>query len=714
MNLVRFIKILMKKIIYIIAIPVVVGAIVFFLTKDMPSLYESEATVFTGVTSNSGLSVEAVRVDNFAAQNEYNNMLTILNSNSLKEEVALRLLVQHLMLEKPQKEILSDESYNKLKESVPDDVKKLIVKGNSEKSYQNLLSYIKQDDSNYLYKLLNHWHPHYSLNALSTVKCTRLTTSDVVKIYYSCEDAGVCYNTVKFIADIFIKRYSVIKNSQTSSAVDYFEQKLQEAAKKLEESEDKLLIFNVDNDIINYEEQTKQITTQLEKIELTLQEVKMSFQASQAVLLKIENEVRSRFKINLRNKSVLSIRQDLVDVNNEIAKIELDPSESAGQNIVRLKQQKNRLEEKLETKIDSLYMYESNGQGMETYKLLDQWIASVKEYEESNAKFKSMQIRRVEFMEEFKKFAPLGATLQRYNREIEVNENEYLNTLQHLGLARQKLKNTDMVSNMKIMDAPKMPITSLPSTKSSYIIIAALFSVIFYIVILFLVELMDHSIKNTQRLTQLTGLEIPGAFCIHNNKKFINTEGISEKAAIYLVEKIYEICPSMKSIVIQLLSFWSDEEKKYVAEFIQKKIIERGLTCEILNFSSNAEPNEENQKSEINPGSILQYSSYQELISDKNINADLVINIVDPISEGIQNVPILNTANISFVVFNAGTTWNEADSFNLEKIKKIIKHDIFAVLTYAQPDDLEVMYGEIPKKRSKFRKMIKKNITKYT
>lgn len=713
MNLVRFIKILMKKMIFIIAIPVVVGFVVFFLTKDLPSMYETETSVFTGVTSNTGLSVEVVRVDNFAAQNEYNNILSILNSTSLKEEVALRLLTQHLMLDKPQKEIISEESFLKLKESVPAEVKKLIVKGNAEKSYQNLLAYIKQDDSNYVYKLLNHWHPHYSINALSTVKCARLSTSDIVKIDYSCDDAGICYNTVKLFADIFIKKYSVIKNSQSSSAVDYFELKLQQASQKLEESEDKLLIFNVQNDIINYEEQTKQITTQLEKIELTLQEVKMSFQASQAVLLKIENEVRNRFKINLRNKSVLNVRQELVAINNEIANKEIDPAESSAQELLRLKQQRNILEEKLETKVDSLFMYESNGQGMETYKLLDQWIESVKEYEQSNAKFKSMQIRRVEFMNEFKKFAPLGATLQRYNREIEVNENEYLNTLQHLGMARQKLRNTDMVSNMKIMDAPKMPITSLPSKKNLYIIIAALFSAIFYILIVFLVELMDHTIKTPQRLKQLTGLEIPGAFCIHNNKKFLNTEAISEKAAVYLVEKIFEISTDLKSIVIQMLSFWSDEEKMFVAQFIQKKIVERGLSCQILSLSTDTDVKDDNSI-RINTEQFIKANTYQQLIDENQINADLIINIVNPVSEGIQNVKILDTANVSFIVFNSSTTWNEADSFNLEKIKKIINHNIYAVLTYAKPDDLEVMYGEIPKKRSKFRKLIKKSITKYT
>jgi hypothetical protein len=44
----------------------------------------------------------------------------------------------------------------------------------------------------------------------------------------------------------------------------------------------------------------------------------------------------------------------------------------------------------------------------------------------------------------------------------------------------------------------------------------------------------------------------------------------------------------------------------------------------------------------------------------------------------------------------------------LEKLNKLINTNVFAVLTRAIPDNLEEMYGEIPKKRSFFRVFIKK------
>jgi hypothetical protein len=166
--------------------------------------------------------------------------------------------------------------------------------------------------------------------------------------------------------------------------------------------------------------------------------------------------------------------------------------------------------------------------------------------------------------------------------------------------------------------------------------------------------------------------------------------------------------------VIQLLSFWSDKEKLFVADLIYKKFIEKGLSCEILNFSSDSGSEGESQQTIITPDLMKVFTSYQQLIDEKGFNSDLYISVVGPISEGVQNVPILNTAGISFIVFNATDTWNDADGFNLNKVRKLIKHEIFAVLTYAQPDDLEVMYGEIPKKRSKLRKLVKKSLTKYT
>ncbi|MEI7502343.1 MAG: hypothetical protein WCJ61_03580 [Paludibacter sp.] len=716
MNVIKFIKILIQKFKYIIILPIVVGGIVFYLTKDMPVSYESEATIFTGITSNSGLEVVATRVDNIATQNEYNNVLTILKSDLLFEEISLHLLTQHLMLQKAKKDIISEKAYKQLKENTPDKVKKLIVKGNFEASNSKLKGFIQQDEKNYIYHLINYSNPYYGITSISRLKVERLNSSDLIKLTYESDDAGIAFNTVKYASEIFIKQYSLLKSNQSSSAVAYFQQQLDEISKKLEEAENRLLAFNTDNTIINYYEQTEQVTTQQEKIEIRLQEVKMECEAAEAVLIKLEKEVELRFKINLRNKEVIGIREQLVDYNLQITRSEGDEKIDKSK-INQLKSIRTSIEKKLENKIDSINLFENKSQGIESQKILGEWLDAVKNYESYSALYKSMKERQIEFMKQFKKYAPIGATIKRIEREIDVDEREYLNILNQLGLAKQKQQNTDMVSNMKIMDEPKFPINSIPSKNKLYVIIAALFSVIFYILGLFIVELMDSRIKTPSLLKKLSGLDVIGAFCTYENKKFINTEKITEKAAMFIFEKIKLLSAEKeKPFVIQILSNWTGSGKSFVTGIIDSEIQKHGFTTHLLNFdevslqndiTANAESVEVTNETKSN-NQISMFDSYSDLIANRKIHTDFVISTIPSVSNGIDNSVLINTADLNLFVVDANTTWVEADNYNLNKLKQLIQNHFFAVLTKSVPDNLEEMYGEIPKKRSFIRVFVKK------
>jgi polysaccharide biosynthesis transport protein len=719
MNIIKFLKIIYSKIIYLTIIPLLVGGLVFFLTKDLPVKYTTSSTIFTGVTSNSGLAVDAIRVDNVATQNEYNNIMTMLKSNTLFEDISLHLLAQHLMLSKPDKEIISEKSFNELKQSVPDKVKKLVVKNNFEKTYENLKNYIKQDEKNYIYRLMNYGNKFYSIQAISTLKAERLTNSDLIKLSYESEDAGICFNTVKFATQIFVEHYSVLKISQSSSAVAYFEQKLKEIGAKLDVAEQKLLDFNIDNDVINYYEQTEQVTTQQEKIEVRLQDVKMEFEASEAVLAKLEHEVEKRYNINLRNSIILQIREQLVNLNEAITSIELDNKNPNRSKLPELRSKRSQVENTLENKIDSMNIFDSKSQGIESQKLLTEWLEAVKNHESYAALYKSMKLRQIEFMKQFKKYAPLGATIKRIEREIDVYEREYLSILHHLGLARQNQQSIDMRSNMKILDDTKFPINSIPSKKKLYVIIAVLFTVIFYLLAVFIIELMDARMKSPSLLKTNTGLDVIAAYTVKNkrNKKYINTEIIDHRASLLLFEKVRKLSiNNSKPFVVQIFSSWDSAGKTLVASQLSAEIEKHNFSASLVSFCSDESDLKQADKGESQEitvqnffSEINKFENYTAFISDKNIATDYLISIFPAVSNGIDNTVLISSANANLIVYDANTSWVEADVFMLNKLKSMLpENSLNAVLTYAEPDNLEEMYGDIPKKRSFLRKLLKK------
>lgn len=728
MNIIKFLKILARNIKFIILIPLLVGVIVYFLTKNLPDIYQTETTLFTGITSNSGLDVGVVKIDNNATKNAYDNVISLFKSDLLFEDVALHLLTQHLMLSKPDKNIISEKAFISLSENIPPEVKKLIVKNNFEKSLSNLRTNIKSDKKNFIYTLLNYSNPYYSIGAISRLEVKRLSNSDLIQISFESSDPAIAYNTIKFASEIFIKKYSLLKVGQSNDAVAYFEKRLAEMAIKLKEAEDKLLDFNVNNTIINYYEQTEQVTTQQEKIELKLQDTKMEFESATAVLNKIEKEVETRFKINLKNKEVFSIRKELVECNLRLANYEFEQNNKIS--LSDLRAEKSKLEKLLEFKIDSITVFDTKSQGMEAQKILSEWLDAVKAVESSNANFKSMKERIVEFMKQFKQYAPLGATIKRIEREIDINEREYLYILSQLGLAKQKQQNTDMVSDMKIIDEAKLPLYPLPSKKKLYVIVGVLLSLILFIVTLFIIELLDKRIKTPSKLLSLTNLVVLGAFCEKsNNKKAINIDKITEKAAFFIFEKFITLSSDKHKqflsidtnnpYVIQLTTNWDHSILKNLNEYIVNEILRNESTVTILDFNKSNIENTTLIDNEIKiegvdyltlQNGIRNFKHFEEIVSSESIKSDFLIILQNPTSEGIDNIKIAKTADLNLIAFDANTTWIEADDHYLEKIKQISEKNLFAILMNAYPDDIEEMYGELPKKRSFFRIFVKRTI----
>jgi len=686
------------------------------MIRNQPAKYASETSIFTGLTTNSGLEVNGMRVDKNVTQNEYNNLLNILKSKTSYEEIGLRLLAQHLQLSKPQKEIISADAFDDLQKSIPKNVKKLVVKGNEEKTYENLKNYLSPNDKNVLYNLINYYNPYYSINTLSTIKVELINSSDIIQLSYESTDAGICYNTLKIAAKVFIGNYAELKMNQKSSAVNYFQGKLDEISTKLNDAEDNLLKFNTTNDLINYDEQTKQITTQNSAIEIQLQNEKMKFESSQAVLKLLETQISKRYSINLRNVEILNIRQKMVNCNTEIAQIENRKIDNSADNSLNtLYKTKSTLEKKLENCIDSIYHFNSNSQGIEAKTLLGNWLVGVKDLETTTTMYKSMQIRQVEFKKQYKLYAPLGSTFKRIERRISVIESEYLDVLKNLNTALQNEHNTELTSNMRLIDEAEFPVASLPSKKTTYVLLSVLVTLILYILGIFTIELMDHRIKTPGNIIKLTGIEFLGAFCISNIKKFPGTESMEQKAATYILEKIKMLLnKSEKTIIIQILSIWDDSGQLVIADNLQRKLEQQGLSVKIFDFMTaySDKSDDENFKNMLN--NYCKAKQYTDLLEGTDEKIDCLISIIPPINHGIQNPMLIQKADISLIAYNANFAWSKADDFHTNKIKQLITNNLYTILTNTILTDLEEVYGEIEKNRSKVRKLIKTVLKRIT
>ena len=102
MNLLEFIRLIARNWKVLVLFPLTTAGIVFFLTRNTKKEYVSNTQVYTGIASGYGItSGENDRVDYFAVNNAFDNLMATIKSRETIEEVGMRLLAKHLLVEKP-------------------------------------------------------------------------------------------------------------------------------------------------------------------------------------------------------------------------------------------------------------------------------------------------------------------------------------------------------------------------------------------------------------------------------------------------------------------------------------------------------------------------------------------------------------------------------------------------------------------------------------
>ena len=339
MKIIEFIRLILKHLRLLIVAPIILAGLVVILTLKPAFEYSSQTVLYTGLAS--GSSIEMDKKFNYQAANTaFDNLINIIVSRETQEEVAIRLLAQHLMLPKANPKYISAAFFNELKVKIPTTLYDCVATGdhsaadsaainnsdsllfppginrvNYEKTVKNLTALMKSSNTNFVYELLNYKHPHYSLEAISKVKAMRISNSDLIKLTYIVNDPGICQQTLAIYNKVCIKNYKNIKENRSDAVVKYFELQLANANNKLKRAEDKLLEFNKSYDIINYYEQSKAVAVVKEDMLVDYNNKKAQLAGSQAATKRLEEKLSIQESVQSKSNSVLEKKKELGDLN---------------------------------------------------------------------------------------------------------------------------------------------------------------------------------------------------------------------------------------------------------------------------------------------------------------------------------------------------------------------------------------------------------------
>ncbi len=721
--------------------------------------YYSQTTLYTGIAS--GSSVEMDKSFNYlATNNAFDNLIYVIKSRETQEEVALRLLSQHLTMSSHDNSIISKDAYDKLIEILPEEIKldlrairenvnsvnddlvsDTFKDAQIEEIFQLLQEIMLSNNSNFVYSILNFDHPYYSLEAISEVKAERISSSDLVKFSYETDDPGICQQTLAIYIDVCIRKYKVLKENGSNAVVEYFEYQLKEAENKLKHIEQKLLEFNETNNIINFYEQSKAIAVVKEEMSVEYGRKKAELEGSMASAKRLENKLEIQSLIQDKNTSIIDSKKRLGEINYKIAVYEAKESSltKESEQLIVLREEAIALQNDIDKDVDEIYAFQNSIEGVPVEKALPDWVDKIVETEDLKAKIEVMGDQNKVIDEQLAMYAPAGANLKRLEREIEVAEQEYMEILHGLNQANLKFQDAQLATNLKTVDPPYFPLQP-ESSKRKLIVLAVVFLSFFIILtILLLMEFFDDTLKNDEIATNKIGIPALGLLSkVFYSNSELNFSKIQSRLMGFIMENMFRFLKdqssSEKPKVITVLSTRSLEGKSVLVTNMAKKIKETGKSVLVLNHSGGTKTKQSKRRFPwlfkflgYKNQSIDYENSFLNAIQDsfdkreyQEYNVDSSYNNIKNYSdfEGSQeflkkpdfvlvelpniietNYPseLIANSDLVILVCRANRLWEKADKNILNNIKQIAESKIMFVINGVDLDAVENVLGDLRK-----------------
>lgn len=782
MKLVGLIRLILKHKILLILTPLMFASVVIMLTKEPKLSFTSGTVLYTGIASGSSIEMDK-SVNYFATNTAFDNLINIIKSRETQEEVAIRLLSQHLMLSKADPKYISTKLYAAFKEKIPPYLYKYVAHGSTlapadtseveqaltdtsavsnlfpseinradyEKTVENLTALMRSNDTNFVYKLLNFEDEHYSIKAISTIKAERLNTSDLLKLTYEVNDPGICQQTLAIFNEVCIKNYRNIKENRSDAVVKYFETQLKLANVQLKKAEDQLLVFNKSNNIINYYEQSKAVAVVKEDMEVDYNNKKALLAGTEAAIKKLEEKLDIQQLIQVKSSAVLDKRRQLGDINFDIASAEASgvQSDENTKKLDTLRRKALALQADIKNSVGDLYHYQNSVEGLPVNTTLSQWIANVTEAENLRAKLRVMDQRNKDFQQQYSIYAPAGANIKKIEREIFVSEQGYLEILHGLNLAKLKLQDNELTSNLKTVDPPYYPLQAMPTKRAVLVVAGAMVGFILVLAVIVAMEYMDDTLKNSKKASRI--LELPSLGMIPKillNPGKVNLSFVQNRLLQVVSQNIEQAIPAKNNDAktILFLSTGQKEGKSVLSGNITRRLMQDGNKVLLLQYASTkqevtakrsfpllnrllgyADPRVDTKNpfladasTYLEPASFAHYTVNEKFFTAKDYKAILAQNgieltfkpdyvLIELPSLIYNNFPgeLVANADLSILVCRSNRLWSEADQSALNNVLRLVKDKIRFIINGVELKETESVLGDLPKKTTKFRQRVK-------
>ncbi|WP_198424818.1 GumC family protein [Spirosoma endbachense] len=698
-------RLLKQHLIWFILFPCLAAGAVYYFMRNETRIYETKATLYTGFTSGYSLrsAQEGFQADYAAVSNAFDNILTTLNSNQTLYHVGVNLLSQHLQLTKPTEKQLSAASFQNLQRAIPASLRQSLVRvGDPEYTRMRIDSLAQSQTDNPIRKLILESDSDYSPEHISKkLKANRRNGSDMLDLEYEAEDPAVAQQTLALAITELNQRYTSLKSGETNPVVKYYDEKAKQAKKLLDNAESKLRAFNVQHNVLNFEDELKTRSVTREALVTEYNDEVMRNRAAKAAMDALSQRMT-------QGGSLLKINTALTDKQAELTEAEAQLINA------RTNNQPQAVLDRYQAKIDqasadlkqiaqNYFAADNTSESVPKLKLVNEWLTKVLEFEESGARMDVVKKRLDDYQKESTTFTPLESEQRQLTRDMTVAEKEYLSLVQSLNQATTHRQDIAIDGSLSVLDPPGFPFSPKPAKRLLFILIGAGAGFVIALLLAALRFWADKRINTLEQAEQRIGSPVTAVF--PTVKKFaVNSK--ASRAAVSMFEQLGNAINieiehrrvSEQPPLITLFSMRSKQGKTWFAHGLARLYAESGehvayfyprLTDNdkkfeqdnIAFFPYDLHPNFMNIRE---PEDLLAGEHALTMNSFNKVILELPALVGSPIP-----LHLVNRSAVSLMVLAVHTLWGRRDKQLFGLYAKAAKHPVLIALNKVEGGDID-------------------------
>ncbi len=675
--------------------------VAWFMTRNMERVYDTNTTIYTGMIT--GYNLDGTNGGSLGGNPQANitNLMLIITTDNTIHEVALRLFARCMMYGNPNKDnnYISAEHFRQLNATVPAEVKALINHNSEAQTYANLKAYEKPTQDNYIFGLLNYHHYFGINNITAKLKVMQLNASDIIDIGYTANDAGVAYNTLDILNEVFARQYQQLRFGETNNVIRFFEREVARLYKILTNAEDDLIRYNISKRIINYGEQTKQLTVLEAQQQNFRNDQLLNYTTSKALMDYLERQLGNRAQVIRSNREFTNQVRDISRIQSRISNLRLMSSEGGAQNNESqeelakaqrdLQKATGRVTQLTKDIEASTYSTET---GVRANEMLDKWLEQILLLEKTKAEMTATDIMKNNLDKQYFFYAPIGATLDRKARHIGFIEGNYMEMLKALNGARMRQQNLKMsTATLRVLNPPMFPLNAQPTNRMMILLGAFMLTFALTALWFLIIELLDRTLRDRMRSERITKVPVMGCFPKESNLRYRRfNKTIADMAMKQLSKALLPHFKEGQQNVLNLISTDSGNGKSYLAQELENYWISIGLQVRRLTYDEDflAEDSK-----------FILAKDIKDLCPD--ILPDEIAIIEYPnLDDNSISPSLLNMGTVNLMVTRANRTWKDIDQKALKELQAMLddehKDSLFMYLTEASRYAVEEFVGQLP------------------